>query len=201
MVIDIPHEIIDKVTSTKNWNWDCLEKWNHAFYRIQRVDYIYEPFINVVIDSIDSLRNALYAIEEEALMYIINELQKGQSIEIKDLIHETDLVVLSKYTASFLMNEFEKSPILCWCRLYEHEGDSYSDLDIALRLHSGSYRLGIEQKIPIVLKIEEIGEGVANLSAAIVHSDADKLNFSNIVVHVLKRDKKASMLDMLLAMQ
>ena len=42
---------------------------------------------------------------------------------------------------------------------------------------------------------------MANISAAIIESQADKLNFEGVTVHVVKRDKKISTLDILLGMQ
>jgi len=188
------------------FDWNCLEWWHHRFCSIQRVDYIYEPFMTMNVDSFDSLRCALHAIEEEALMYMVNEVARGRSAEIKDMIPDSDLVIISKHTDISLVNQlYSPGTLQCWQRMFEHEGDLYDDTDLVLR--NG---MVMNAKIPIAVKIDnmygecELGEmGPACVSAAVVESKADKLDFETHTIHRLKpdHDKKASTLDILLGMQ
>jgi hypothetical protein len=161
------------------------------------------------VDSSVSLRRAIHAIEEEALMYMVNELTPGRGAEIKDLIPDNDLVIIGKDTSSSLVDEYEHSALFCWKRLFEHEGDLYKDVDIVLRPQAKlQHYLEVNSKIPMAIKIDvsggdcELGKGQAAwISAAIVHSEADKLEFQEQTVHILKRDKKVSTLDIMLGMQ
>ena len=200
---------LSPVKISDGFDWSHLEKWQHRFCWLRRVDYLYEPFMTMSVDSFSSLRRALHAIEEEALMYMVNELPRGRSAEIKDLITDNDLVIISKNTTSSFVDEYERSSIYCWRRLFEHEGDLYQDTDIILRPECKlQHYLEVNSKIPIAIKIDirhencELGIGQAAwISAAIVHSEADKLEFQEQTVHMLKRDKKVSTLDILLGMQ
>lgn len=188
------------------FDWNCLEWWHHRFCCIQRVDYIYEPFVTMKVDSFDSLRRVLHAIEEEALMYMANEIARGKSAEIKDLVPDSDLVIISKHTDISVINQlYSHSALQCWHRMFEHDGDLYDDTDLVLR--NG---MTMNAKIPIAVKIDnlpgecELGDmGLANISAAVVESKADKLDFDTHTIHRLKpdHDKKASTLDILLGMQ
>jgi hypothetical protein len=202
MIINVlpPEKIRDE------FGWASIEWWQYMFCTVQRVDYIYEPFMTINVDSFDSLRNALHAIEEEALMYMVNETARGKSAEIKDLIPDNDLVIISKHTDISLVNQlYAPSVLQCWHRMFEHEGDLYDDTDLVLR-----HGMVLDDKIPIAVKIDnlpgecELGNmGSAVISAVIVESDASKLNFETHTIHRLKpdNDKKASTLDILLGMQ
>lgn len=198
-----PERLID------GFDWNYLERWQYRFCWVQRVDYLYEPFMTMYVDSFNSLRHALHSMEEEALMYVVNESTRGRPAEVKDIIPDNDLVIISKNTEISLVAEYESSAIHCWNRLFEHEGDLYQDTDIVLRTDCNIQRyLEINSKVPMVVKIDtpgtdcELGTGLAaRISAAIVHSEADKLGLQEQTVHLLKRDKKASTLDILLGMQ
>lgn len=183
--------------------------WNHIEWRwppgrfctIQRVDYLYEPFMTMYVNSPESFSRAIHAMEEEALMYMVNELPRGKPAEIKDLIPDNDLIIISNNTAnSFSKEMYETCAVPCWQRMFEHDGDLYQDSDLVVR---NMALMG--SKMPIVVKIDNVygGQeefGVANISAAIVQSEVDKLDFPEQTVHLLKRDKKVSTLDMLLGM-
>lgn len=186
------------------FDWNHLEWWHHRFCSIQRVDYLYEPFVTMYVNSFDSLKRFMHAVEEESLMYVVNELVRGKPAEIKDLIPDKDLVIISRNTAVLLVNElYEPGPLQCWQRMFEHDGDLYEDTDLVLR--NG---IVMDSMVPIAVKIDSLAEecelgdaGSAHISAAIVQSAADKLDFESQSVHRIKQDKKASTLDILLGMQ
>jgi len=191
----------DGLDSNFDWKKDNLSL---RFCSIQMVDYLYHPFVTMYVDSWDLMRRALHSIEEESLMYMVNELIGGKSAEIKDVDLDKDLVVISKNTPlSFVDDVYVNSDLQCWLRRFEHEGDLYNDVDLIVR--NG---LVLSDKIPVAMRIgfldrpsSNTGESMANISAAIIESQADKLNFEGVTVHVVKRDKKISTLDILLGMQ
>lgn len=197
MIINaLPPERLDS-----EFDWNHLEWWQYRFCSIQRVDYIYEPFMTMYVEDFDSLRRAIHAIEEESLMYMVNELARGKPVEIKDLDPDKDLVIISRGTSLSLVNElYEPSAIQCWHRVFEHDGDLYEDTDLIVR--NGIVACS---KVPIAVKIDILNTKFepmsANVSAAIVESRADELDFQEQKVHLLKPDKKASTLDILLGMQ
>lgn len=181
-------------------NWGDLAEHRYSFFEPRRVDYIHEPFMTVYVDSQQSFRDAIGAMEEEALMYVVNESHRGRPVEIKDLIPDKDLIIGSKGTLD--SDVFNDVSVKCVLRVFEHKGDMYQDSDIVLR--NG---LNLRQ-VPIAVKIDTTGQKLesgnypVNISAAVICTEAEQFELGEYSVHFLKpQDKKSSTLDILLGMQ
>lgn len=193
---------------SNEFDWCLLEEPRYRFCTVQRVDYLYEPFMTMYVNSVESLLVAIRALEEEALMYIINELPREKPVEFQNLNPNNDMVVISKNTAFSVVDSlYAPGSLMCWKRSFGHDGDLYADVDVVLSPKSKLHHvLEVNPKLSIAVKIEVVspsytGVGAANISAAIVESDANNMGLDTMTVRLIKHDKKASTIDILLGMQ
>lgn len=186
-----------------DFDWSCLDWTVCNFCSVSKTQYLYEPCDTYYVDSTDSLKVAIRAIEEEALMYFVNELPRGKDIELKH-VDLNDIVVASQYTPGVYIDEmYAPAKFGCWVRNHSHKGDMYDDVDLVLKCKSDIHdiRIPVALQLHFCISAQAWPIGAARLSFAVLTSDAEKLDFGEYTVHRLKHDKKASTLDILFGMQ
>lgn len=159
---------------------------------------MYESSCRMKVNNVDSLNLLRYAIEEEALMYLVNELPKGKDVRIES-IQDDDIVLVSKHTPEIeIKHNYIDEQMDLWYRKFSHCGDMYENVDMILRKNTNYFS---RQKIGMMIELipdsqdETFPAGHAWVSFKVIEDYS--YDYPHTMHRVVKH-KKLSTLDLLI---